>query len=318
MDKIFSRTFDYDETLDEDYVQKEVDEKLSRQLSCPFAINSICSEDGISLNSSRKNNTKSALVPKKNSVKSSYNSLKTFQIPEASGDEENHVKNNINKPFKHASFDTDLDDVCGDEYNDDGKQFLDFNSVPTSRSDCVSSIDNYKTPSSSNRVILNVGGVKHEVLWKTLARLPRTRLGKLRFAKSMVEILQLCDDYNTYDNEYFFDRHPRSFATVLNFYRTGKLHLVEDICVLSFQDDLLYWGIHEFYLENCCQHKYHQRKEIVLEEIRKEEEIVKERRADTFTTCCPKLRKKVWDLMENPQTSKGARVSFHHIYIRFP
>ena len=159
------------------------------------------------------------------------------------------------------------------------------------------------------RVILNVGGTKHEILWKTLERLPKSRLGKLRYAKDLSEIYELCDDYNAAENEFFFDRNPRSFTSVLNFYRTGKLHLVEDVCVLSFHEDLCYWGIHEFYLEPCCQHKYHQKKEVVLEEIRKEEESLKERIVDeNFGCCCPNIRKKVWDLMEKPQTSRGARV----------
>jgi hypothetical protein len=138
----------------------------------------------------------------------------------------------------------------------------------------------------------------------------------LRFAQSASEIYELCDDYDVDENEFFFDRNPRSFSSILNFYRTGKLHLVDDMCVLSFHDDLCYWGIHEFYLEPCCQHKYHQKKELVLEEIRKEEETLKERIVEeSFGLICPSMRKKVWDLMEKPQTSRGARVSSFPLYV---
>lgn len=157
-----------------------------------------------------------------------------------------------------------------------------------------------------NRAVLNVGGIRHECLWKTLERLPNTRLGKLRAAKTDDDILQLCDDYNR--NEYFFDRHPRSFAAILNFYRTGRLHLIEDVCVLSFQDDLKYWGIEEFCLHVCCFNKYQQKKDNLTEEMR-QEEVMKVKHVEEFIGCCPKIRKKVWDLMENPQTSKCAQVS---------
>lgn len=81
--------------------------------------------------------------------------------------------------------------------------------------------------------VINVGGERHVVPWRTLDRFPRSRLGRLSLCGKHEDILELCDDYTYKDDEetieFFFDRYPKSFASIINFYRTGKLHLIDEV-----------------------------------------------------------------------------------------
>jgi len=66
---------------------------------------------------------------------------------------------------------------------------------------------------ASNRVCVNVGGVRHEIYRSTLRKIPATRLARLTETQS---------NYDGVLDEYFFDRHPAVFTQVLNYYRTGN------------------------------------------------------------------------------------------------
>lgn len=243
----------------------------------------------------------------------------------------------------------------------------------------------------SSRCILNVGGVRHETLWSTLLKMPKTRLWRLAYTvcylfrhrqaqnQTVIEdkpsnaskssnnkpcevtkssacsssswsmekhsgsdhsidvsgrkdesstivsttnrgpvvgqvlkksILKYCDDFNLNTNEFYFDRQPRSFSSIIDYYRTGKLHLPDELCVISYKDDLDYWQIEDYNLDSCCQQRYHQRRDNVFEEMKKEMESLQEHDEELFgTDKIERYKKFVWDLLEKPQTSLAARVS---------
>jgi len=160
------------------------------------------------------------------------------------------------------------------------------------------------------KVCINVGGTRHQVLWSTLSRIPQTRLGMIQEAASLWDLKQLVDDFCSETGELFYDRHPGVFSCILNFYRTSKLHMPEDVCSISYGEELDYWGIDDIYIEGCCQGRYHARKEQIVDEKRREEEAMADRDGEEFlgVTCCAGRRKKMWDLLEKPNSSFSAKI----------
>ncbi|KAM3858034.1 voltage-gated potassium channel regulatory subunit KCNG2 [Diretmus argenteus] len=120
--------------------------------------------------------------------------------------------------------------------------------------------------------IINVGGIKYRIPWSTLEEFPLTRLGKLRSCSNEAEIMDVCDDYDGSRNEYFFDRSPSAFRNIVTFLAAGKLRLLREMCALSFQEELLYWGVEENNLDWCCLRKLRLRQEEYKEQQRLEEE----------------------------------------------
>ncbi|ESN91001.1 hypothetical protein HELRODRAFT_187620 [Helobdella robusta] len=154
-------------------------------------------------------------------------------------------------------------------------------------------------------IIVNVGGNRHVMNIGDLIKAPHTRLGKLAHLYLLRPSLKTEGKM-----EFFFDRQPVSSAYIVNYYRTGKLHCSEEICVQSYSEDLEYWGVSDVNLEPCCQAQYFHNREFCLNEIRKEKKSLKiYADEDAFEpgTFCINLRQKLWDVVDKPQTSLLAR-----------
>ena len=76
------------------------------------------------------------------------------------------------------------------------------------------------------------------------------------------------DGYSLEENEIYFDRDPGSFNSILNFYRTGRLHVIDEVCTLEFAEDLEFWMIKEINLEVCCIDKFNSRKEHIISQVK--------------------------------------------------
>ena len=82
---------------------------------------------------------------------------------------------------------------------------------------------------SKDRVIINVGGYRHECYISTIQSFPDTRLYWI--AETALKMA----DFDPDGNEFFFDRHPGCFQNILNYCRTGQLHCPNDVCGPLFE-----------------------------------------------------------------------------------
>ncbi|XP_071776128.1 voltage-gated potassium channel KCNC2 isoform X7 [Centroberyx gerrardi] len=187
----------------------------------------------------------------------------------------------------------------------------------------------------NERIILNVGGTRHETYKTTLKTLPGTRLALLASDSDIDSVLDQLQqvpgfiEYNARTNEYFFDRHPGVFAYVLNYYRTGKLHCPADVCGPLFEEELSFWGIDETDVEPCCWMTYRQHRdaeealdvfELNVDNGDEDDEIgkrlgIEDVAADGNIGLWRKWQPVIWNLFEDPYSSRAARfVAFASLF----
>ena len=157
----------------------------------------------------------------------------------------------------------------------------------------------------SEKVVLNVGGSKFEILRKTLLSVKYGRIWKLINTFKQHELADLCDDFNTELNEFFFDRDPTLFNYILNYYRTGKLHVSESLCPVDLNNELIYWDLDQPLMDVCCEEKlYNKEKEVDQTlanyvSIMKEVKIQKAQEKKDKLSKLKRIKSKIWNLVDN-------------------
>ncbi|KAF7666628.1 hypothetical protein LDENG_00096930 [Lucifuga dentata] len=145
-------------------------------------------------------------------------------------------------------------------------------------------------------LILNVSGRRFQTWRTTLDRYPDTLLGS-----SEKEFF-----YNEETKEYFFDRDPDAFRSILNFYRTGKLHYPRHDCISAYDEELTFFGIIPEIIGDCCYEEYKDRKRENLERLQDDQEESKDLKVANMN-----FRETMWRAFENPHTSTMALVFYY-------
>lgn len=109
---------------------------------------------------------------------------------------------------------------------------------------------------SKKRVKLNARGTCFEIpVEKFRKHASESRLGKLsKFETlSVPDILYLCDDYNTKNLEFYFDRNPAILGALLDHHETGEFHISFAMCQIQLKRKLAYWMIPPKDFKRCCK-----------------------------------------------------------------
>ncbi|KAM4588495.1 A-type voltage-gated potassium channel KCND3-like isoform 2-T2 [Odontesthes bonariensis] len=145
-------------------------------------------------------------------------------------------------------------------------------------------------------IMLNVSGRRFQTWRTTLDRYPDTLLGS-----SEKDYF-----YNEDTKEYFFDRDPDAFRSILNFYRTGKLHYPRHECISAYDEELIFFGIIPEIIGDCCYEEYKDRKRENLERLQDDQEENKDMKQPNMN-----FRETMWRAFENPHTSTMALVFYY-------
>jgi len=133
----------------------------------------------------------------------------------------------------------------------------------------------------SERVVINISGLRFETQLKTLSRFPTTLLGDPRKRMRFFDPLR---------NEYFFDRNRPSFDAILYYYQSGgRLRRPVSVPVDIFLEEI----------------KFYELEKEVIELFKDDEGLVREEERTLPTN---EFQRQLWLLFEYPESSGPARI----------
>jgi potassium voltage-gated channel Shal-related subfamily D member 2 len=148
------------------------------------------------------------------------------------------------------------------------------------------------------KMLINVSGRRFETWRNTLEKFPDTLLGSTEREFFFDE--ETC--------EYFFDRDPEIFRHILNYYHTGKLHYPRHECLLSYDEELSFFGILPDVIGDCCYEEYRDRKRDNAERLMDDK---LSENGESNQPPLTNIREKMWRAFENPHTSTSALVFYY-------
>uniref|UniRef100_A0A3Q4BBQ5 Potassium voltage-gated channel subfamily V member 2 n=1 Tax=Mola mola TaxID=94237 RepID=A0A3Q4BBQ5_MOLML len=168
------------------------------------------------------------------------------------------------------------------------------------------------SPTKHLTLNINVGGTTYHLPYRVAARYPKTRIGRLATYTDHSKKLDLCDDYVVQSKEFFFDRDPKIFHNIFNFYKTGVLCIKDELCPRNFLEEINYWGVRIRNSQRCCRISFEERQDELNEQLKIQRQLLAEMEIEENDTLFHDLtfgptRGKIWNMMEKPFSSVAAK-----------
>lgn len=153
-------------------------------------------------------------------------------------------------------------------------------------------------------VVVNISGTVYQLKRGTFRRLPPSCLEKaIRIEPSTERGVR---------EEYYIEGHAQCFSAILWYFTHGELHMPTSVCPAVFSRELQFWKIDPKRLSRCCSMRFasffaDQALLKSFEEVETKNALI-DKGIHLSNTRWERVRKKVWDVLDDPTSSTTAKV----------